>query len=248
METLDTCRFVPKTLEMELRAMKPIESGEEITQTYIDVALPRRERHQRLQQKYHFTCRCPRCSQQLHDSQSLDAFLDADIDGVPQEHWTKQRQQEMKQVLREVSDVTNNVASETDLVTQQQQRISALKKLAKWQSTFLHRDNIARLQTLSKLFSSEMERGSVEEAIGYGEHMLEFYRRVYNSNHPMTGLHLFTLGDLYSQQVEFGTGTDKSKTKALGHLAEAQRILRITHGKNHCFVAMLADRLKKMPT
>ncbi|CAH0476315.1 unnamed protein product [Peronospora belbahrii] len=34
--------FVSKTLDMEIRAMKPIKSGEEITQTYVDIALPRR--------------------------------------------------------------------------------------------------------------------------------------------------------------------------------------------------------------
>ncbi|ETK82360.1 hypothetical protein L915_12245 [Phytophthora nicotianae] len=238
--------FVPKTLDMEFRAMRPIKSGEEITQTYVDIGLPRRERQQRLQRKYHFTCRCPRCSRPLQEPGSLDAFLDADIDGVPQEQWTDERRQEVEQVLKEVSDATSAVASETDLAKQQQQCIDALQKLAEQQSIILHHDSIARLQTLATLFSAEMERGSVEEAIGYGERMLEFYRRVYNSNHPMTGLHLFTLGDLYGQQAQAGTGAEESKQKSLEYLTEAQRILRITHGKGHRFVKMLSDRLEKV--
>ncbi|ETI42354.1 hypothetical protein, variant 3 [Phytophthora nicotianae CJ01A1] len=238
--------FVPKTLDMEFRAMRPIKSGEEITQTYVDIGLPRRERQQRLQRKYHFTCRCPRCSRPLQEPGSLDAFLDADIDGVPQEQWTDERRQEVEQVLKEVSDATSAVASETDLAKQQQQCIDALQKLAEQQSIILHHDSIARLQTLATLFSAEMERGSVEEAIGYGERMLEFYRRVYNSNHPMTGLHLFTLGDLYGQQAQAGTGAEESKQKSLEYLTEAQRILRITHGKDHRFVKMLSDRLEKV--
>ncbi|KAG2778078.1 hypothetical protein PC129_g1990 [Phytophthora cactorum] len=237
--------FVPKTLDMEFRAMRPIKSGEEITQTYVDIALPRRERQQRLQRKYHFTCGCPRCSQPLQDPGSRDAFLDADIDGVPQEQWTEERQQEVEQALKEVSDATSDVACETDLAIQQQQCIDALQKLAERQSTILHHDSIARLQTLATLFSAEMERGSVEEAIGYGERMLEFYRRVYNANHPMTGLHLFTLGDLYGQQAQTGTGAEDSKEKSSEYLTEAQSILRITHGKDHRFVRMLADRLEK---
>ncbi|KUF85220.1 N-lysine methyltransferase SMYD2 [Phytophthora nicotianae] len=126
------------------------------------------------------------------------------------------------------------------------QCIDALQKLAEQQSIILHHDSIARLQTLATLFSAEMERGSVEEAIGYGERMLEFYRRVYNSNHPMTGLHLFTLGDLYGQQAQAGTGAEESKQKSLEYLTEAQRILRITHGKDHRFVKMLSDRLEKV--
>ncbi|OWZ16144.1 hypothetical protein PHMEG_00010103 [Phytophthora megakarya] len=237
--------FVPKTLDMELRAMKPIMSGEEITQTYVDIALPRRERHQRLQSKYHFSCGCARCSQPLQDPECIDAFLDADIDGVPQEQWTQERKEEVEQALKEVSDTTSSVTSESDLATQQQLCISALQKLVERQDNMFHNDSIARLQTMSTLFSAEMERGSVQEAIGYGERMLEFYRRVYNSNHPMTGLHLFTLGDLYGQQPETGTGMGNSTTKSAEYLAEAQRILGITHGKDHRFVQMLADRLEK---
>ncbi|EEY69840.1 uncharacterized protein PITG_06353 [Phytophthora infestans T30-4] len=214
--------FVPKTLDMEFRAMKPIKSGEEITQTYVDIALPRRERQQRLQRKYHFTCGCPRCSQPLQEPGSLDAYLDADIDGVPQERWTEERQQE--------------------------QCIDALQNLADRQSTILHCHSVARLQTLATIFSAEMERGSVEEAIGYGERMLEFYRRVYNPNHPMTGLHVFTLGDLYGQQAQAGTGAEDSKQKSAEYLAEAQRILQITHGKDHRFVKMLGDRLETAST
>ncbi|EGZ09981.1 hypothetical protein PHYSODRAFT_523060 [Phytophthora sojae] len=210
--------FVPKTLEMEFRAMRPIKAGEEITQTYVDVALPRRERHERLQRKYHFNCACSRCSVPLQESGSLDAFLDADIDGVPKEQWSQERKDE--------------------------QCIDALQKLAERQSNILHRDSIARLQTLATIFSAEMERGSVEEAVVYGEKMLEFYQRVYNANHPMTGLHLFTLGDLYAQLAQVGTGPENSKAKSSEYLTEARRILQITQGKEHRFVKMLADRLQ----
>ncbi|RMX65130.1 hypothetical protein DD238_007585 [Peronospora effusa] len=237
--------FVPKTLDMEIRAMKPIKSGEEITQTYVDIALPRRMRQQRLQRKYHFCCECTRCLQPLKDPQSLDAFLDADIDGVPQELWTEKRQDEVEQALKEASCATNRAAKEANLSAQQQQQcIDALAKLAEHQNSILHRDSIARLQTLSALFSVAMERGSVDEASTYGEHILEFYKRVYSSNHPVTGLHLFTLGDLYNQLIHTGSGGVHCKAKSLEYLAEAQRILRITHGKHHRFVKMLADRLE----
>jgi hypothetical protein len=212
--------------------------------TTVDVALPRRERQQRLQRKYHFKCKCPRCAKPLQEPGSLDSFLDADIDGVPQERWAKERQEEVEQALKEVSDATDRAASAADIADQQQQCIDALQKLAERQSCILHRESIARLQTLSTLFSAEMERGSVEEATKYGERMLEFYRRVYNANHPMTGLHLFTLGDLYTQLAQTGTGPENSTAKASQYLAEAQQILRVTHGKTHRFVKMLADRLE----
>ncbi|KAL4093758.1 hypothetical protein PRIC1_011188 [Phytophthora ramorum] len=238
--------FVPRTLVMEFRAMTPIKAGQEITQTYVDIALPRRERHQRLQQKYHFLCECARCSLPLQRPGNVDAFLDADIDGVPQEQWTQERQEAVQRALKEFSDDKGrSAAGATDPAGQQ--HIDALQKLLEQQSGILHRDNIALLQTLSTLFSAEMERGSVEEAIQYGERVLEFYRRVYHSNHPMTGLHVFTLGDLYGQLAQTGTGSETSKAKSSEYLAEAQRILRITHGKNHRFAEMLADRLHNAP-
>lgn len=210
----------------------------------VDVALPRRERHERLQRKYHFNCACSRCSVPLQESGSLDAFLDADIDGVPKEQWSQERKDEVERALKEVSDATDVASVSTDLADQQQQCIDALQKLAERQSNILHRDSIARLQTLATIFSAEMERGSVEEAVVYGEKMLEFYQRVYNANHPMTGLHLFTLGDLYAQLAQVGTGPENSKAKSSEYLTEARRILQITQGKEHRFVKMLADRLQ----
>uniref|UniRef100_M4C340 SET domain-containing protein n=1 Tax=Hyaloperonospora arabidopsidis (strain Emoy2) TaxID=559515 RepID=M4C340_HYAAE len=236
--------FVPETLDMEFRAMRLIKSGQEVTQTYVDVALPRRERQRRLQRKYHFRCNCARCAQSLQGGTSPDAFLDADIDGIPQEFWTQERQDEVEQALKEASNAASRGAGETDLAMQQQHRIEALEKLAERQGGILHRGNIAQLQTLSTLFSAEIKRGSVRAMCRYGERMLEFYRRVYSSNHPMTGLHLFTLGDLYDQMAQTGADpADRCDAKAVEYLAEAQRILRITHGKGHRLVTLLADRL-----
>ncbi|POM66657.1 SET domain containing hypothetical protein [Phytophthora palmivora] len=214
--------FAPKTLDMEFRAMKPIKSGEEITQTYGGFVITD--------------------NNDFNASITLAAIVLV-AHSLFRKQWTQERKQEVEQALKEVSDATSSVASESDLGAQQQLCIDALQKLAERQNTILHHDSIARLQTLSTLFSAEMERGSVEEAIGYGERMLEFYRRVYNGNHPMTGLHLFTLGDLYSQQAKAGTGADHSKAKSSEYLVEAQRILGITHGQDHRFVKMLADRL-----
>ena len=152
----------------------------------------------------------------------------------------------MEQALREVRDATSCDADETDPAAQQQQRIDALKKRVERQSGVLHRENIARLQTLSALFSAEMEHGSVRATCEHGEHMLEFYRRVYTANHPMTGLHLFTLGDLYDQLAQAGPETaDWCEAKSIERLTEAQRILRITYGQEHRFVKMLADRLEE---
>lgn len=106
--------------------------------------------------------------------------------------------------------------------------------------TQLHEENISILQAYSGLFSAEMERGSITEALSYGEKMLKFYRRVYPANHPLVGLHLFTLGDLHLQQLEM----QDSKQQAKLYLSEAKQILQITHGKYHHFIELLSQRIQ----
>ncbi|RLN72323.1 hypothetical protein BBJ28_00022128 [Nothophytophthora sp. Chile5] len=215
-----------------------------VSSRLLDIALPRRERQQRLQHKYHFDCSCSRCSRPLEDPESLDAFLDADIDGISQEKWSTERREGLERALQEVSEATGRAASASNPVDQQKQHIEALKQLMERQSRLLHPENIELLKTCSALFSAEMERGGVAEAVGHGERMLQFYRHVYSRNHPMTGLHLFTLGDLQAQLAQAAAGDAARQKKATEYLTEARRILQITHGKSHRFVEMLARRLQ----
>ncbi|KAI9916794.1 hypothetical protein PsorP6_017087 [Peronosclerospora sorghi] len=186
-------------------------------------------------------CAVTRCSKPLQDPESLDAFLDADLHGLPQHIWTQEHPQEVIQALMAAS---NPAANETGFALQQSHRLDALEKRVEHQRNTLHRENIARLQTLSTLFSAETARGNMAKAIEYGEQMLEFYRRIYHPNHPMTGLHLYTLGDLYFQLAQSGAAARTRKQKSMEYLTEAQRILTITHGKDHRLLTMLADRLK----
>lgn len=252
-------RYSPKTHTLEARAIRQIDAGEEVVQTYgtydllltfrcrcattaqqshitfrlvhrnnaVDIALPRAQRQHRLQLKYHFTCVCTRCSEPLDDPTSRDAFLDNDISGTPKANWTKERHEQIHQ------------ATEAFRAADASQRVSALQKLLKVQREVLHPHNISLLQTLSALFSAEMERESTRDALRYGELILEFYKRTYPINHPMTGLHLFTLGDLLAQSRAAG-----SSEKSREYLAEARRILAITHGKHHHLVTLLDDRLQ----
>lgn len=243
---MTTRRYSPENHALEVRAICSIDPGEEILQTYgkikfqknrvgnvsdasmkVDIALPRAQRQHRLQMKYHFQCSCSRCTEPLDDSSTADAYLDCDITGIPKSQWSTERQQEL------------HAATETYKASPPAQRISALKNLLEIQRGALHPHNISLLQSLSALFSAEMERTSASTALEYGELVLEFYRRVYPTNHPMVGLHLFTLGDLLSQTQSPGA----SKTSR-EYFKEARRVLTITHGGRHHLVNLLDDRLR----
>lgn len=194
----------------------------------VDIALPRRERQRRLEQKYHFQCTCVRCSKPLDDPESLDAHLDADIDGVPESQWSQER----VQAVEDAKALLLRSAASEDPIKTLQLSLEAMQ-------TELHEENISILQAYSGLFSAEMERGSIAEALPFGEKMLAFYRRMYPANHPLVGLHLFTLGDLHLQQLE----TQGSNQQAKKYLSEAKQILQITHGRNHHFVELLNQRI-----
>lgn len=52
---------------MELRALRKISKGEELTFSYVDLLNLSAERQKQLKERFHFDCSCERCSQQLGD-------------------------------------------------------------------------------------------------------------------------------------------------------------------------------------
>ncbi|EER03826.1 hypothetical protein, conserved, partial [Perkinsus marinus ATCC 50983] len=46
---------------LRVKSLKPVHSGEEVFQSYIDENLPLVERQSKLRQAYGFACRCGRC-------------------------------------------------------------------------------------------------------------------------------------------------------------------------------------------
>ncbi|OWZ15375.1 hypothetical protein PHMEG_00010988 [Phytophthora megakarya] len=59
---------------MEVRALRDIKEGEEITLSYIDIDMERSERRKELRDTKHFDCQCERCSVPL--SESVDRYLE----------------------------------------------------------------------------------------------------------------------------------------------------------------------------
>ncbi len=48
-------------MQVEFKALHDVPAGEEITQSYFPLHIDYKQRQQRLQEDYGFTCRCPRC-------------------------------------------------------------------------------------------------------------------------------------------------------------------------------------------
>jgi SET and MYND domain-containing protein len=65
--------YVFNGTEMEVRAIKPISSGEEVFIHYLDIEMDRNERKTKLREKYYFECNCIKCS--THSDSNIDYKL-----------------------------------------------------------------------------------------------------------------------------------------------------------------------------
>ncbi|KAJ1976626.1 hypothetical protein H4R34_003907 [Dimargaris verticillata] len=59
---------------LTVRSLKPIQEGEAVTVSYVDLYQPREQRRRDLLMAKHFWCKCPRCNSML--SESVDRFMD----------------------------------------------------------------------------------------------------------------------------------------------------------------------------
>jgi hypothetical protein len=214
---------------MQFRARERITRDQELTQTYIDVALPKAKRQLVLSSRYHFNCACPRCSGRTKESFTVDLFLNADISGVPQAFWGQQRQDQIKDAGKQREEGLN--------AKDPHQKSALLEKSLLLHKAHLHEMNVHLLELESELFSHYVEMQAYGEAIAHGEAMEKYYKSVYTKNHPIKALHLFTLGDLRQEFLQ------KKGEKCIEAWKEALRILRITHGRCHPLVHQLEMRL-----
>lgn len=175
----------------------------------------------------------------MDDPTSLDARLDADVDGIPQEQWTAERNEALAplRALMQQPEPEETDGNSFGGKSSSSRQIECLERILALQQAQLHPENIALLQSYAALFSSELERGDLPAAIRYGELMLGFYGRVYPKNHPMRGLHYFTMGDIEHEH-------DAAKARA--HWQAAQEVLRVTHGHDHELVTLLGQRLSSV--
>ncbi|KAL5118157.1 hypothetical protein ACEQ8H_003992 [Pleosporales sp. CAS-2024a] len=65
-------RFIPKTLLMEIKALRDIKPGEEIAISYGRIDLQHVQRQQLYKQGWNFTCTCDMCTASAHDMAASD--------------------------------------------------------------------------------------------------------------------------------------------------------------------------------
>ncbi|ETV70102.1 hypothetical protein H257_14434 [Aphanomyces astaci] len=211
--------YAPSSQTLQLRAIQPILQGAEITQPYVDVGLPLAKRRDALRRHYHFDCACARCTSQQHDE------IDQDAESSNSDH---------KVLLQQAAAWCEAAA----VATSPESAIELYRRgLDAREKGLSNPWNVLILEVHSQMLTLHIEMGNGHDAVQTARAIYAFYKRLYHPNHPLTGLHLYTLGDLESQCHDDGG--------AVQHLNEALRILTITHGANHAMVQTLKARMNE---
>ncbi|XP_030853043.1 histone-lysine N-methyltransferase SMYD3-like [Strongylocentrotus purpuratus] len=66
------CAGVFDGMKLQLRTIKDVKEGEECTISYVDVINPAKERQAKLEEEYHFTCKCVKCVEEINASGPVD--------------------------------------------------------------------------------------------------------------------------------------------------------------------------------
>ena len=115
-----------------------------------------------------------------------------------------------------------------------------------WFSPFYSQLYTLRGSYLSALLASGNIHGAVHEC----EHIVSFLVVAFShvQNHPLLGLQLYTLGDLYSaaadmEEEEDGTERRSNMKKAKLAYTWAKDVMKVSHGENDHMVQVLHDNL-----
>lgn len=260
---------------LEIVASRPIDKGEELTHSYVELVQPRLVRQERLKSNYGFNCRCTRCitlqegssssdmpkdSMQLQDAKQVQIFLDYFNPCYPShqkwtclpndtsERFTDDEVQELRQMVAHIQVQARQSMGMDDVPGELFlwfQCIGILTRLLKRQlndndATSCRETCLELYQVRGDYLGSLLVAGETENAIAECEYIVAFLVSVLCDsdtncpNHPILGLQLFTLGDLYS-----AVGMDD---KAQRTFEWAGRILEVSHGSDSNMVQLLTDR------
>jgi hypothetical protein len=110
-----------------------------------------------------------------------------------------------------------------------------------WLSPFYSQLYSVRCSYLSALLAN----GKIAEAVEQCEHIVSFLAVVFSHvrNHPLLGLQLYTLGDLYNAAASMEGDRLALEEKAKLAYTWAKQIMIVTHGANDSMVKRLEENL-----
>lgn len=231
-----------------VRAMERIPKGAELCHSYVDLALPAWERRDTLREVYGFSCACAGCAQgggaAAEGAETGrgpgDLLLVADVEGraacpspgaacpLATAPACKRRDQE----LEVAGQLARRAAAEEDA----ERELKLWEEVCRVRERWLHPRHTDVVAAHAAGHTAAMAAGSWGDAERHCQRLVEHYLAVYPPWHPITGLQMFTLGELKEQ-----AGACEESRK---WYAKAKSIMALTHGKTHSLVLDLEGRLE----
>ncbi|XP_065830200.1 histone-lysine N-methyltransferase SMYD3-like isoform X2 [Oscarella lobularis] len=205
------CVATNQQARMQVRAVRPIKAGEEVTISYISVFQPIESRRDALQEQYSFLCTCPGCC-------SAEALEKNRIH-------TSSQQKVSETAIRRNVDESKRVSSAAETAMRAGNYSEALSTLESYiKSTVLHPFSYYVVQCIDKAMDCCIETEKWEKALDYALMTIEPYKMFTQCN-PVVAIQLFKV-------VKLQLHLNKLK-EAAQSVDVVLRMLEITHGRDH---------------
>ncbi|XP_078800711.1 histone-lysine N-methyltransferase SMYD3 isoform X2 [Oryzias latipes] len=209
------CVMVFNGTELQLRAVQDINPGEELRISYIETLSLTEDRQKQLEEQYHFTCHCQRCSSKEQDGVMLSGREAA---------W-----RQLKEALPRLEGL--------QLESNWLELLESCSNLLTSAGEEVPDENLYKLKITDMALDASVHLGRWEEALSFGLKTLPSYRLYYADPHPVHGVQLMRVGKL---QHHLGCIED-----ALESFKEAFKILKLTHGEDHPLIVDLMMKMEE---
>lgn len=230
-----TCVLAFDGCRVEVRTLRAVEAGEELTHSYVELCAPTARRRESLQSTYGFECACRRCAEPmpLPGGEDVDGVMEAPSSSAAKAMASGAGARRVHDDLTRASALLAQAQAEED--DEEEMRLTR-------QALALRREHCHRWSTLR--YEAEGRALSVALATGEMEMALECCRAVvaflevalsHIPLHPILSLQRFTLSDL-----ELASGNDSAAREQMALTAAA---MRVTHTQGSELRRLAAERL-----
>uniref|UniRef100_A0A3Q1CUM6 [histone H3]-lysine(4) N-trimethyltransferase n=1 Tax=Amphiprion ocellaris TaxID=80972 RepID=A0A3Q1CUM6_AMPOC len=205
----------------EVRAVKEINPGEEIFNSYIDLLYPTEDRKERLLDSYFFTCQCTECTTKSKDKEKMEIRK---LSSPPEPEEIKSMVRYAKNVIEEFRRAKHykNILFSCELL--EMCELSQEKMGAIFADT-----NVYMLHMMYQAMGVCLYMQDWDGAMSYGEKIIQPYSVHYPAYSLNVASMYLKLGRLY-------LGLEK-KTQGVKALKKALAIMEVAHGEDHHYVA-----------
>ncbi|KAM8720971.1 hypothetical protein ACLKA7_006932 [Drosophila subpalustris] len=206
--------------------------------SYIDLLNTPEQRRADLKDHYYFLCVCSKCIDPLETRQMNAAACPNRSCNASVNFELAKCQDCGAQVTTELRDAYNEIMTLTQTSLDSMKEVAYLdvcKICLEKQTGLLHPLNVWHVKTLDAAFEAAIEVGKWSDALEYGQRLLPGFAKYHGEWNPLLGLLHLKLGKIQLYE--------RSYKQAVHHLQEAQRILNVTHGRDH---RLLLEQLRPL--